>query len=258
MIVAIQRPDFFPCVEHLDQIAKADLLIILDHVQYEHTTGENRMKIKTEHGSQWFSVPLVRASHRQPISEKIICNDSSWQRKIMRALKSSYQMSPYFDFYAPMLWDIFGTTWHRLLGLNMKILRFMLEAFDIRTKVVYSSELGIRDKKTDLELHLCRQVGADALLCSMGGPQKHLDAERFERVGTLIMRETFKHPRYVQYPNPKVFIEGLSAVDMLFNCGPNSERWLRYESGTRAVVIPDLPDVLPPRVYSELQTVRLR
>ena len=55
----------------------------------------------------------------------------------------------------------------------------------------------------------------------MGGSRGYLDAEAFARAGVRIEYHDFKHPEYAQCGNGP-FIKGLSALDMLFNCGPQA------------------------------------
>jgi hypothetical protein len=53
----------------------------------------------------------------------------------------------------------------------------------------------------------------------MGGSRGYLDVAEFARNGVAIEWHQFRHPIYPQ-PGPQAFLPGLSAIDMLFNCGP--------------------------------------
>jgi hypothetical protein len=104
----------------------------------------------------------------------------------------------------------------------------MRDAFEIRTALARSSELTADGAKSDLILNLCRAVGADTLLAGFGGSRRYLDVEAFAREGVRIQWHQFTHPEYRQC-GPQPFIPGLAALDLLFNCGPQS----------RAILLPD-------------------
>jgi hypothetical protein len=77
-----------------------------------------------------------------------------------------------------------------------------------------------------LLLDICRKVGASAFLGGMGGSRDYLDVEAFSAAKMGVRWQDFKHPAYAQ-PGGAPFIKGLSALDLLFNCGPRSAETLR-------------------------------
>ena len=58
---------------------------------------------------------------------------------------------------------------------------------------------------------------------------KHLDRDAFQGEGISIVFQEFRHPAYAQCGG-EPFIKGLSALDMLFNCGGTKSRELMQES----------------------------
>lgn len=58
MIVSIHQPHFLPWLGYLDRMLKADLFVLLDHVQFERQNYQNRVQIKTGQGPQWLVVPV--------------------------------------------------------------------------------------------------------------------------------------------------------------------------------------------------------
>ena len=118
------------------------------------------------------------------------------------------------------------------MDLNRATLEFMREAFEIRTPLARSSELGVEGAKSDLILNLCRAVGADALLAGFGGSRQYLDPEAFARAGVRVQWHEFTHPEYPQC-GAQPFIPGLAAIDLLFNSGPQS-RAILLSDGARS------------------------
>ena len=92
--------------------------------------------------------------------------------------------------------------------------------------MVRSSSLGVDGRRSELILNLCQSVGADTYLCGMGGCRTYLDRNAFAQAGVKMVWHDFHHPRYPQCGDGP-FIEGLSALDLLFNCGPLSRSLLQ-------------------------------
>jgi hypothetical protein len=76
-------------------------------------------------------------------------------------------------------------------------------------------------------MNICKAVGADTLIAGMGGSRGYLDVEGFQREGVRIAFHEWTHPEYPQ-SGKAPFLKGLSAIDMLLNCGERS-RTLLFE-----------------------------
>lgn len=231
MIVAAHQPNFIPWLGYFDKMRKADLFIVVDHVQMERQSFQNRVRIKTGEGERWITVPVVQESRSERIMDKRIDNSRSgrfrWSRKMFLTLKYAYQSAPYFRDYEAALAEILEAQWDRLSDLNGRLIEFCREALDIRTPMLASSTLSIKGAKSDMVLNMCREVGATAYLAGDGASRSYLDVDAFERAGMRVVWQEFEHPRYVQHPSCGIFIPNLSAFDLLFNCGPRSAETLR-------------------------------
>jgi hypothetical protein len=75
-----------------------------------------------------------------------------------------------------------------------------------------------------LEL-LRRAFGIHTPLAGFGGSRGYLDTEAFARAGVEVASHQWEHPVYDQC-GPQPFIKGLSAIDLLFNCGPQAPELL--------------------------------
>jgi WbqC-like protein family len=95
------------------------------------------------------------------------------------------------------------------------------DALEIRTPMVRSSELPVEGQRSGLLLDICRKAGANAFLGGMGGSRDYLDKEAFAAVGMGVEWQDFHSPQYPQCGTGP-FLPGLSALDLLFNCGPRS------------------------------------
>lgn len=224
MIVAVHQPHFVPWLGYLDRMVKSDLFIVLDHVQFERRNYQNRTAIRLEDEPRWLTVPVVQLSQKERIVDKLVDNadDGSsrrWGPNHFKTLKYAYRKAPFFAQYAPRLREILEARWERLVDLNLAMLEFVRDGFEIRTPLVRSSELRAAGARSELLLNLCREMGATAFLGGMGGSRGYLDLPAFESAGMGVMWQDFAHPEYPQCGSAP-FIKGLMALDLLFNCGP--------------------------------------
>jgi hypothetical protein len=225
MIVGIHQPHFLPWLGYLHRMAQVDAFVVLDHVQFERRNYQNRTMIRMNDEPRWLTVPVMQRSQKERIVDKEVDNRLEgpkwWSSTHFLTLRHAYRQAAFFDTYAPPLRQLFETRYARLVDLNQATLDLLREAFGIRTPLLKSSELGVEGARGDLILNICRAVGADTLLAGMGGSRSYLDAQAFARAGVSIKYHDFKHPEYAQCGEAP-FIKGLSAIDMLFNCGPQS------------------------------------
>jgi hypothetical protein len=241
MIVAAHQPNFIPWLGYFDKMRRADLFIIVDHVQMERQSYQNRVRIKTGAGERWITVPVIQESRAERIMDKRIDNSRAgrfrWNRKIHLTLRYAYQSAPHFRDYEEGLAQIFAEEWQRLSDLNGRLIEFCREALDIRTPMLASSALGLTGAKSEMVLNMCREAGADVYLAGHGASRDYLDVAAFERAGIEVRWQDFSHPRYLQHPACDTFIPNLSAFDMLFNCGPRSPEVLRGAQAREAAAV---------------------
>lgn len=226
MIVAAHQPNFMPWFGYFDKMRKADLFVSVDHVQMERQSFQNRTKIKTGAGPAWITVPVVQGSRDELIKDKRVDNSREgrfrWSRKMLLTLKYAYQAAPGFASWEAPLTEVLETRWERLSELNDAVIELCREALEIQTPILKSSELGIEGTKSDMVLNLCREVGADSYLAGSGASKAYLDTAAFERAGIRVLWQEFEHPRYPQHPTAAEFVDRLSVLDLVFNCGDRS------------------------------------
>lgn len=230
MIVATHQPHYLPWLGYLDRMQKADLFIVLDHVQFERRNYQNRTRILLDDMPRWLTVPVVQVSQLERVMDKRIDNPppgdkKSWGLKHYQTLRHAYRDAPFFDLYGPDLLKILESGADRLVDIDQMTLDFLREALNIRTPLLNSSELNISGMRSEMILNLCLAVGADAYLAGMGGSRDYLDRQLFADAGVEILWQEFQHPVYSQCGGSP-FVPGLSAVDLLFNHGPQSREIL--------------------------------
>ncbi len=234
MIVSVHQPHFLPWLGYLERMKQADLFIVLDHVQFERQNYQNRTRILLDGQVHWLTVPVVQNSQQERIIDKRIDNPGTteirhWGEKNYQKIYQAYRKAPFFNTHAPHLNKILSSRWERLVDLNQALLDYLRDQLGIKTPLVNSSELMVDGRQSELILNLCQAVDADTLLIGMGASRRYLDYNAFAKAGIQIITQDFTHPHYTQCGGTE-FIQGLSAIDLLFNHGPESREILESDA----------------------------
>ena len=237
MIVAAHQPNYLPWLGFFDRIRRADKFLILDHVQFERQNYQNRTRLFINGETRWLTVPVVQKSRDERIIDKEIANEKDgkfrWGRKSYTTLEGIYRGAPYFQLYAPYLRSVFAGEWTRLVDLNITLIRFCMDALEIKTPIERTSQMkGVDGQKSELVLSMCKAAGAKTYLSGEGASRDYLDLEAFKKSGLEVAWQQFKHPDYpqIQRPAGSAPVHGLSVLDLLFNCGPHAKDVLKGET----------------------------
>jgi hypothetical protein len=194
---------------------------VLDHVQFEKNSYTNRNKVRTKESWCWLTVPLKTKGKFGDlyINQLEIANDFRWAEKHWSTLRFSYAKTPYFAQHEPFFEQVYSQRWDYLKDLTRAITSYLLDSFGIKTPLLFSSEMGIEGQKDELILNLCRAVAAKVYISGPLG-RDYLNEQLFQDAGIRVIYQDYKHPTYPQvYPG---FEPYMSAIDLLFNCGPKS------------------------------------
>lgn len=226
MIVAAHQPHYLPWLGYLDKVAKADLFVVMDDLQFEAQNFQNRQRLKLASGPTWLTVPLAHGAQADRLLDKrIVASESPkqhWQHRHWQTLVINYGSAPYFADYADQLHDVYTRSWDNLVDLDLHVLGLALRWFDVRTPIIRSSTLALTGTKTARLIDLCKKVGARCYLTGAGGSSGYLDAEQIGRSGVGVIWQQFAHPVYRQRYARQGFASHLGFLDLLLNCGTES------------------------------------
>jgi hypothetical protein len=228
MIVSISQPAYLPWLGYFNRIARSNVHIVLDDVQIERGTSfTNRNKIRTPNGWAWLTIPILRGDTPEgAIINNVQIDGSHWAKKHLRSLIQSYSQTPHFANHRGWLEDFYSKHWTHLAPLLREETGYFLNALEIKTRLVFSSEMNVDGQKSDLILNLCKAVGATTYLSGPFG-RHYLNASNFEDAGIGIEFHDYIHPVYSQCQVE--FMSHLSVVDLLFNHGGESLAILRCD-----------------------------
>lgn len=226
MIVAIHQPNYVPGLGYFHKMAKADVFVLLDNVQYSKNNYTNRNRIRSREGWSWLTVPVCTSGYFGQAICEVETADGDWEAKHWRRLVQEYGRAPYFRQYEAELQPIYARRRHSLAEFNCELIAFVRHSLGLAMCIVKASQLSAQGQSTDLLLAICAELGATTYLSGQGG-KKYLEIEKFERSGIAVQFQEFSHPRYDQ--GGAEFVPNLSILDLLFNAGARSGQILFNE-----------------------------
>lgn len=221
MILSGHQPVYLPGIILFNKIALSDAFMFVGHCQLSNKSWHTRNRIRLGERELMLSVPVSK-QFGQSINDTAILDDG-WQRKHLGSIRQAYGKRPYFREYFPRLEALIGAQWASLGDMNIALIKAMLGWLEIDTPILDSRDYEITGNKTDMLISMCQAVGADQYL-SNEGSRDYVDEAAMAREGIFHTWQHFEHPVYEQ---GAAFMENMSAIDLLFNAGPQSAALVR-------------------------------
>lgn len=225
--VAILQSNYIPWKGYFDLIAAVDEFILYDDMQYTRRDWRNRNQIKTPQDLQWLTVPIqAKGKYDQKIKDTLI-DGSKWATTHWKALAQNYCRAPHFDEIAVWLEPLYlSKSYTHLSCLNRCFIEEICRYLNINTVISNSQDYHLVDGKTERLADLCIQAGGTDYI---SGPaaKGYIEEEVFVDKGLKLT--WFEYTGYSEYPQLwGEFSHGVTILDLLFNCGKDSPRYMRY------------------------------
>jgi len=120
----------------------------------------------------------------------------------------------------------FEETFTHLSQLNRRFIETICAYLGIQTVITNSSDYTLSDGKTERLADLCVQAGGTEYI---SGPaaRDYVDNKGFSDRGLKLT--WFEYTGYPEYPQLwGEFMHGVTVLDLLFNCGKEAPRFMRY------------------------------
>ncbi|MFD1095501.1 WbqC family protein [Salegentibacter chungangensis] len=204
----LMHPAYFGPVSQFVALSKAEEVVFENEDNYQKQTYRNRMYIYDSNGKLLLNIPIKHRAalglgkkEHQKYKEVQIENEFDWQTQHWRALKASYQTSPFFEFYEDELHPIYHKSYRFLMDFNYACYDFIKDALQLEKEESRTSEFILKPEGiTDLR----KLVNAKA--------------------------DHYQNSEYTQVFQPKHgFISNLSILDLLFNQGPATLDYLESQ-----------------------------
>lgn len=228
MKCVILQPSYIPWRGYFHQIAKADIFIFYDDVQYDKNGWRNRNQIKTPQGLQWLTIPVNTkgvVSGKTAINQIPIVWDKPWNVHHWRGIQFAYKKAPFFKYFFDFFNDVYLKHPKYLAEFTIPLTIEISNLIGIKnTSFIRSSELGeLTGEKTDRLIEILKIVGANHYI---SGPsaKNYIEKEKFDQAGIFLEYMTYEYSEYPQIYPP--YQPNVSIIDLLFMMGPESIRYI--------------------------------
>lgn len=186
---------------------------------YQKQSYRNRCRFLAADGVQDLNIPIIHegGTHKQPIAELRIDWSKPWLQQHERAIISAYRTSAYFEYYMDDFFAIYEQKPETLLELNTSLLRFLLEKTGLAVDLRFTEEYS-RDG------HILPGRGhepAEGISCT-----DLREAIHPKRTNSILADLKLEKPYFQVFAQKHGFQSDLSAIDLLFNEGPESILYL--------------------------------
>lgn len=224
MKIAITQPTFLPWQGYFALINYVDEVVFLDDIQFEKRSWQQRNKIKFLEKEVILTVPVISKNRfSQKINEVNIDKKATYIRKHKASILQNYSKAKHFDRYINKIFDIYEKDFSLLLDLNINLIKFFLKELNIKTKISFSSEMGLSEKKQFLIDKICNVKKCKEYISTIGS-KNYLTLLDKNTLNYEIKYFDFKNLKYSQ--SGKEFLKNLSILDLLFNEGEDSIEYL--------------------------------
>jgi hypothetical protein len=217
------QPTYMPWAGYFNLIARADVFVFLDDVQFEKQSWQNRNRVLVNGAAHWLTVP-VRRKHLEDTINTIEVDDSrGWRRKHFELLKNNYARHPYSDKMLDLASKILNPEVQGLCDLNIGIIKNIASELGFNPHFEISSNLGIRGQRSQRLLDICEYFRCDTYLSPQGAAQYIIDDGVLSKGFVNLEFQAFDIKEYPQ-KGASIFAGNMSILDVLANLGGEGTR----------------------------------
>jgi hypothetical protein len=221
--VVILQSNYIPWKGYFDLINIADEFIFHDDLQYTNQDWRNRNKIKTSNGLKWLSIP-VGHTHKKNICE-VEMHGMEWKLKHRKKIEGAYSSCKYFKEYEFILNELYSNDYTLLSNYNQHMIKYLCGILNINTVFSNSQDYQAEGSKTERLIGILKKAKATRYVSGPSG-KNYLKESLFKEAN--IELEFFSYKGYTEYPQVNgPFVHEVSVIDLLFNVGPDSYKFLK-------------------------------
>jgi hypothetical protein len=224
--IVITQSNYIPWKGFFDGIHMVDELVLYDDMQYTRRDWRNRNQIKTPQGVQWLTIPVdVKGKYFQKIRDTRI-SDKGWAKDHWKTIAFNYSKAAHFKEYKEPFEHLYNTIDFDFLSeVNYAFIKLINDTLGITTPIKWSSEFELKEEKTERLVDICVTEQATDYY---SGPaaQAYMNEDLFREKNINVHYFDYSgYPPYRQLHGE--FVHGVTALDLIFNEGPNATRFMK-------------------------------
>ncbi|MDR0660795.1 MAG: WbqC family protein [Prevotellaceae bacterium] len=193
-------------VQYFSKLANADLIHLEQCEHYQKQSYRNRCCIAGANGILTLAIPIEKDhGKKMPIRDVKIDYSQAWQQNHWRAILSTYNSSPFFEYYADDIRPFYEGKETFLFDFNLKLMEQMLERLSLSVNILYTTEYKAEVSYPQYDYR-----------------QSINPKKRLSKPDSLFNSQNYFQVFIQRYG----FIPNLSIIDLLFNEGPGASQYL--------------------------------
>lgn len=195
---------YFPPVQYLSKIKRYEDIYLEQYENYGKQSYRSRCEIMFANGIMPLIIPVEKANSKTLTKDLRIVYATKWQKLHFKGIESAYKNSPFYEYYIDDLMVFFEKKEKYLLDLNTQILQCMMDFLKLRGEIHFTEDY----------------LRSPAGYCDLRDFIHPKASKRQDDPDFTIKpyRQTFSD----RFP----FAPNLSALDLLFNTGPDASDYL--------------------------------
>jgi hypothetical protein len=228
-----------PWIGYFLKIAKSDVFVFLDNVQYSNGGYTNRVKvasIQSKSHSQWLTIPITKAPLESTI-KNIEITGKLWISQHIAKVAQTYKKHIYFGECSEVIFPLLmmGERYSSLCEFNIFVIQEIASCLGIKAEFVKSSTLLQRNNSADAALiDIINALNGNIYLSGIGGrnyqSERLFDTNKIQILYSDPMSILTQKPYKQSIPTTNF---GVSIIDMWMNIGLDGIRSFIAEHGKR-------------------------
>ena len=197
------QPTYFAPIAQYVAIAKSKEILFEIEDSFQKQTYRNRCFIYTANGKHLLSVPIQHPKGvKQKTKDVKIDYKDDWNKLHLKTLQTTYNSSPFFEFYIDELKPILEKQYSFLSDLNLDAHEFIMEALQLKIPTTNTREY-----------------------------LKETDVVDLRKLAIAKKEQLYNFDRYIQgFNTSQGFLPNLSILDLIFMEGPNALNYLESQT----------------------------
>jgi hypothetical protein len=192
---------YFPPVSYFIPLIRCESALIEQMETFPKQTFRNRCEIMTSAGKLNLVVPVTKPNGNHTLTKDIeISYREPWQQHHWKSIQTAYRSSPYFNYYADIIQPLFELKETSLIANNQIIISLLNKIIGLGSKFEFTQDY-IKQPVDLIDLR------------SAISPKKKPEGLSFQEYP-----QVFSHKFG--------FVKNLSVLDLIFNLGPDTKRYL--------------------------------
>lgn len=218
MKCAIMQPTYLPWAGYFSMIDSVDTFVFFDDVQFARRSWQQRNRILFNGKEKMLTVPVIKAGKREQKINEVEYVDESWKYQHKEIIRQAYKKYPFYKDIELIIEKTFQVDTGKLKDININFITLIMEYLDIKTKILFSSELEVTGKKSQYLLNICLDINANTYLSAPGSVEYILEEKNFLKSPVKLEEFVFQPIEYIQKGEDH-FTSYLSILDVIANLG---------------------------------------